>query len=66
MIEGQAEEAVWMPYYTMRLTVISSFKAKIVVPVVEATDASGVRPAWLSCVTCGVVSCVWCRVLAIH
>lgn len=42
MIEGQAEEAVWMPYYTMRLTVISSFKAKIVVPVVEATtDASG-------------------------
>jgi hypothetical protein len=31
MIEGQTEEAVWVPYYAMRLTVISSFKAKIAV-----------------------------------
>lgn len=45
MIEAQTEEAVWMPYYTMRLTVISSFKAKIVVPVEATTDTSGVRPA---------------------
>jgi hypothetical protein len=42
MIEGQSEEAVWMPYYTMRLTVISSFKAKIVVPVEATADTSAV------------------------
>lgn len=44
MIDGQKLEAVWIPYYTMRLTVISSFKSKVLVsPPAPATQDEAVR-----------------------